>query len=244
MNLTKREALEKHKELWLTVAEMSRTEKRCVSKREALLKMGIQPESINSACFCCAYAEQESKKLSRNNVCDYCPVKWPGSIANACAASFFGEWRRALVCDEYEKAAEIAEKIAHLADEPLKEFESMEQKFTKSDLRTGDVIVCRNGFKYIVMIGCDIKTKEPKRFVGIGDTHEWARFNEYNGDLTSIGGFTNLDIVKVLRPKRAHIRPWECKEDEMQVVYERSKVKELTVAEISKLLGYDVKVVK
>ena len=244
MNLTKRETLEKHRELWLTVADMSRKEKRCVSKYEALLKMDIQPESVNSECFCCDYAEQENKKLSRYNACEYCPVKWPGSITGACTASLYGEWRRELGCANYKKAAEVAEKIAHLADEPLKEFESMEQKFTKGDLRTGDVVVCRNGFKYMVMTGCDIKTKEPKRFVGIGDTHEWGRFREYNEDLTSIEGFKQLDIVRVLRPKQAHIRPWECKKDEMQVIYERSEVKELTVAEISKLLGYDVKVVK
>lgn len=243
MELTKREALEKHRELWLKVAEMTREQGECVRKGEALEELGYDPKSIYSQCFCCEYTKACARAECREATCADCPVKWPGPVGTRCTESIYDKWDDTIIRGDVERAAELAEQIAHLADEPLKELGKMEKKFTKSDLRTGDVVVLRNGYEYMVLRGC-AEGSEVDRFVGIGTTSEWEHFNVYNEDMTSDSEFVELDIVKVFRPKDNHYRPWENREREMDTVFIREEVKELTVAEISKLLGYDVKVVK
>ena len=92
-------------------------------------------------------------------------------------------------------------------------------KFTKSDLKDGDKITLRNG-----EVG--IYTGDETYIDGLCNCH-------INNDLTNNGSRgSELDIVKVERPRK------------YKTVYEREKVREMTVEEISKELGYEVKVVK
>ena len=92
-------------------------------------------------------------------------------------------------------------------------------KFTKSDLRYGDKLTLRNG-----KVG--IYTGDETYIDGLCNCH-------INNDLTNNGSCgSELDIVKVERPRK------------YKTVYEREKVREMTVEEISKELGYEVKVVK
>lgn len=94
-------------------------------------------------------------------------------------------------------------------------------KFTKSDLQEGDIVTDRKGRKSLYLNG---------NFVGETVTFIW-----YTDDLKDKNDYSDNDIVKVERPIKYGI------------VFEREEepeVREMTVEEISKALGYEVKVVK
>lgn len=106
--------------------------------------------------------------------------------------------------------------------------------FTKADLKTGDVILRRNGDVEIVIKEVDALVK-PK---------ECNRLADINEDLTH-SFLTDGDIVAIRRPKL----PTDCqfsafKEKRGTLVYEREEVEEMTLAEVCKLLGKNIKIVK
>ena len=92
----------------------------------------------------------------------------------------------------------------------------LEPAFTTQDLKVGDRITLRNGVS------------------GIWDGHMIGAltYDEINEDLTNNGALGScLDIVKVEKPKK------------YETIYEREKVRKMTVKEISEALGYEVEVV-
>ncbi len=102
-------------------------------------------------------------------------------------------------------------------------FESI-QITSINDLQFGDILTLRNGERYVYaqcyMIG------ESKNY--------WCDADEvkdcYNGDLTRKNSIKEYDIMKVER--------------QGEVVYECTDVREMTVEEISSILGYEVKIIK
>ena len=91
--------------------------------------------------------------------------------------------------------------------------------FTKSDLQEGDIVTDREGDKSIY---------HDEELIGDTDI-----IDHFNDDLKSRSGNDDYDIVKVERPIK------------METVFEEEpEVREMTVEEISKALGYEVKVVK
>lgn len=93
--------------------------------------------------------------------------------------------------------------------------------FTKSDLQNGDIVTDREGDKSVYF----------NEFL-YGNA---ADLYFLTNDLKHKHGIDNYDIVKVERPIKS------------ETVFERKdepKVREMTVEEISKELGYEVKVVK
>lgn len=107
--------------------------------------------------------------------------------------------------------------------------------FTKDDLKEFDIVEFRNGCKTWVLE--DIA--HCKLSVGGFSIDTWK------GDLKDKGahGFDGFDIMKVYRPTDS-LPLDKSKWKDLPVVYERTEVKEMTVEEISKALGYEVKVVK
>ena len=96
---------------------------------------------------------------------------------------------------------------------------------TRNDLKFGDILTLRNGDRYVVadgyMYGEDYCYDLDSDKIDL-----W-----YNDDLTERENDKEQDIVKVERLDN--------------VIYERKEeAKEMTVEEISKALGYEVKVVK
>lgn len=93
-------------------------------------------------------------------------------------------------------------------------------KFTKSDLQEGDIVTDREGCKSLYSNG---------NFVGKTLNIKWL-----TDDLKDIDGESDNDIVKVERPIK------------LETVFERKEpeVIEMTVEEISRALGHEVKVVK
>lgn len=237
MKLTKRETLLKHKELWLTVAKITREKHYKAEKSEALKCMGIT-EPLRFNCFCCEYTGTEN---SGSDACMNCPVKWPGGDCDHhCAHSLFGEWADLNVC-EWEESAELAERIAHLADPELKKIGEFDMSFTKKDLRTGDIVTTRNGNVYMVMLGVSSDNDDIlARDTGYNFLETW------NDDLSAKADRENWDIMKVWRPKSACCAkfPDDFRESNYTLMFDRKDVKKMTVSEISKALGYDVEIIK
>lgn len=113
--------------------------------------------------------------------------------------------------------------------------------FTKKDLRSGDVIQNRIGEKFLVLK--DVSGEAEGVAIKIGNEYGWTRLASYTENMDSI--FVQyMDVVKVFRVRSYAHQPWCIDEKDMDVVFDRNGIKELTVAEISKLLGYTVKVIE
>ena len=109
----------------------------------------------------------------------------------------------------------------------------MKHTFTKVDLKTGDVIKHRNGDTRIVI--SEFNTLIGKD-VGLN-------LNCFQEDLTARDN--NLDIVAVRRPYNNSQASFDAfKFGYGDLVYEREEVEEMTLAEVCKLLGKNIKIIK
>jgi hypothetical protein len=114
---------------------------------------------------------------------------------------------------------------------------TMKKEFTKKDLKNGDVIKRRCGSVEIVCI--DTGTIITK--------NGWNDLKDINDDLTykPDTDWDGNDIVAVRRPNE----PMHCNFDAFDrkygtLVYERKEVEEMTLEEVCKALGKDIKIVK
>lgn len=97
--------------------------------------------------------------------------------------------------------------------------------FKKSDLLDGDIVTQRNEDKKIYSI-------ERNGFIGL-DGNSYLDYDNYTENLLDKDGDEIYDIMKVERAI------------EYKTVFNRdTEVKEMTIAEIEKELGYPIKVVK
>ena len=120
----------------------------------------------------------------------------------------------------------------YVVREIVEEEEKMEN--VKQLLKNGDMVITRNGEKYIFMkdyLGQNVfKDKDG----------EFCYLSSYDKDLIcKLDGFT---VIEIKEPKRRSTRWFN--EAEYETKWKREEVKEMTVAEIEKELGYKVKVVK
>lgn len=110
----------------------------------------------------------------------------------------------------------------------------MNNTFTKADLRTGDVILRRDGTT-------EIYNGELGMFI---TKDGWNDLAHERNDLTdSIS--SEFDIVAVRRPHNK----FDCVFDAFvkergELVYERKEVEEMTLAEVCKLLGKEIKIIQ
>ena len=99
-------------------------------------------------------------------------------------------------------------------------------EFTKNDLQTGDVVTLHNGDKLYLNDCMNFTDIAEANFNWLEDTDDLTDNLLYKND------DKDYDIIKVERPTYT-------------TVFERDEeVKEMTIAEISKALGYEVKIVK
>lgn len=105
--------------------------------------------------------------------------------------------------------------------------------FTKDDLKEFDIVEFRNGRQALITMNIAIGVLEADGF----------SFRTWNDDLKDNTGADVYDIMKVYRPID-NIPTDKSKWKDLPLIYERTEVKEMTVEEISKALGYEVKVVK
>ena len=113
----------------------------------------------------------------------------------------------------------------------------MKKAFTKADLKNGDVIKRRDGTVQIVCL-------ETGTFICKG--HDYDLIAHVGNDLKySHNNWPSCDIVAVRRPKE----PSDCSFDAFnggygELVYERSEPEEMTLEEVCKALGKEIKIVK
>lgn len=110
------------------------------------------------------------------------------------------------------------------------------REFTKADLKTGDVVLRRNGDVEIVY--CELGTLICKE-------GGYNLLSHFRNDLTH-NTMREYDIIEVRRPKEK----CDCCFDAMSahrrgtLVYERKEVEEMTLEQVCKLLGKEIKIVK
>lgn len=128
-------------------------------------------------------------------------------------------------------------------DEFMEEYNKMKQ-FTLDDLRTGMLVVLRNGVKGVVIKDM-VSSYTTESLIVNGKDQVWETLHTYNKDLTTIDRDDQyLDIMEVWQlPHPYCMQDLEYKREDRKLLWKREEVKELTVEEISKLLGYPVKVV-
>ena len=110
----------------------------------------------------------------------------------------------------------------------------MNKEFTKADLKTGDVVKFRCGETGIINCNLDmIITQEG-----------WVGLDTYNKNLIDTINH-NYDVVAVRRPNTQGACQFGAfKKQFGTLVYEREEVEEMTLAEVCKLLGKNIKIVK
>lgn len=110
-------------------------------------------------------------------------------------------------------------------------------KFTKLDLKTGDLILRADGVTGIV-----------NRELGtIITKNDWVDLDNYNADLTYLNDESafKFDILEVRRPLCKSDCQFNVFDRELGLlVYEREKVEEMTLEEVCKLLGKKIKIVE
>lgn len=121
------------------------------------------------------------------------------------------------------------------ADYTILEWEDfMNSTFTKADLKTGDVILFRDGETEIC--NCELGM--------LIDKNDWDDLNYFNNDLTC-RITKDYDIVAVRRPREKGHCIFNAFEFELgELVYERKEVEEMTLAEVCKLLGKEIKIIQ
>ena len=122
----------------------------------------------------------------------------------------------------------------------LKRKENTMKEFTKKDLKNGDVVKLRDE-----RVGIAIPDKD----VIVYDSG-YSRLSSYTDSLTHCGALvTNIDremdIIAVRRPENSS----QCHFNGLfnyngELVYERKEVEEMTLEEVCKALGKEIKIVK
>ena len=130
-------------------------------------------------------------------------------------------------------AYEIDYKILEWSD-----FMIMNKKFTKANLKTGDIVLYKNGETGIV--NCS--------FNMIINKEGYNNFSDYSNDLTVATKWTgNWDIMAVRRPRSSSNCQFSAFKNKWgDLVYERKEVKveEMTLEEVCKALGKEIKIIK
>jgi hypothetical protein len=109
----------------------------------------------------------------------------------------------------------------------------MNKEFTKADLKTGDVVQRRNG--KIGIVNCELGT--------IISKDGYSNLDNMRSNLTAPD--EQWDIVAVRRPQaknHCQFSAFACEYGEL--VYERKEPEEMTLAEVCRLLGKEIKIVK
>jgi hypothetical protein len=110
----------------------------------------------------------------------------------------------------------------------------MKHTFTKADLKTGDVILRRSGDVEIVIKEHNVLLRP----------RECNRLADLNDDLTH-SFLRDGDVIAVRRPNT----PIDCqfgafKDKRGTLIYERQEVEEMTLEQVCKLLGKEIKIIK
>ena len=113
--MTKKEAVENHRKMWLWIAEETLKRKKKMEKEDYFKEVRPGLKSVLNDCFCCQYVSNIG-----SNLCIKCPIIWDKTY---CVDSRYCEWLFEL---DYNLAAKYANDIANLPERPDKEFDILE----------------------------------------------------------------------------------------------------------------------
>lgn len=116
---------------------------------------------------------------------------------------------------------------------------------TKSELKTGMIVVLANGKEYMVYkdIGTNYFSDYKDVVVAMDGSNSWNRLERYNEDMTFCNrNYHDLDIVKVIKVDHpyAFIR-LEYEKDKRKVIW--TKKKQYTYAQLREILGEEFEVI-
>ena len=110
---------------------------------------------------------------------------------------------------------------------------NLRKNFSKKELKNFMLVVLRDGEKLIV---CDD--------VIIDESHEFLQLSSYDNELLlNNRGNDKFDIMKIYIPKHSSYR-LTFDLNYRDCIWKRDEAKEMTLSEICKALGYDVKIIK
>lgn len=118
------------------------------------------------------------------------------------------------------------------------DFMTMDKEFTKVDLKTGDIVLYRNGETGIVNCSFDM----------IINKDGYNNFDDYKNNLiVSYLNASNWDIMAVRRPRTSSSCQFSAFKNKWgDLIYERKEVEveEMTLEEVCKALGKEIKIIK
>lgn len=167
-------------------------------------------------------------KDKRSKLHEYCTGRWCGDCVLNHINCGFGGW---CFCDE-----KVDEAYSIVFENKEKEEKDM-NKFTKKDLKNGDVVKFKNGENAIAVV-------DTGTFVFADG---YLKFEDVNSDLTYNGvirgdKYTVMAVRRPTRSSECHLELFEMGLGNL--VYERKEVEEMTLEEVCKALGKEIKIVK
>lgn len=115
----------------------------------------------------------------------------------------------------------------------------MKNKFTKSDIKSGYVVELRDGS---LMIAMRCKQESFNKILIKKRMEDWMFFDCFNSDLT-FNGYSEYDIMKVYGLNQYPYQALNISSTDRPLLWERKKPVEMTMDEICKALGKQVKIV-
>lgn len=114
MELTREEAISKHRKMWNWIADRIEEEKEDQDIEDLKIEYCHDEEvRVKNNCFCCEYI---------NCVCVFCPIKWESKVENYMCIDEYkendSEGIYSIWCDEtdWREQAKLARKIANLPE--------------------------------------------------------------------------------------------------------------------------------
>lgn len=128
------------------------------------------------------------------------------------------------------------------ADDELELVEEEEMENVKSLLKSGDIVVFGSGDKAKVFLDYE-SDYYGKGILAYTDKDSFMALESYNEDLFTSTKLERYAINKIYRPKHDN-SVMSKKLNDYDLIWERKEVKEMTMKEICKALGYEVKIKK
>jgi hypothetical protein len=187
------------------------------------------------------YVDLNSKEEINDflNQCADRGLRWAsGDKANEGATVRYSQGRMIVVYQECSYSSD-GRALFFVASEPLnkkiiKWSDYMKYKnFTKANLESGMVVECRNGKRFLVL--------RDKLLNGT----RWRAIENYTSELKEcVNGTYPYDIMKVYDTIGVTSLAGVFVDDNLILIWERKEVEEMTLEEVCRLLGKEIKIVK
>lgn len=114
---------------------------------------------------------------------------------------------------------------------------------TKSELKTGMIVITREGKEYMVFRDFHYQNKKPIDCI-VSLTGTWSDLLCFNEDLTCMANIKDLDIMKVKVIYHPHLMfKNDLNATHYKTIWERPEPKKMTVSEIEAILGYKIEII-